>query len=190
MKHNTRVDVRTIRTKEHIRHVLEEMIIEKDYPQITISELMHRAKLNRKTFYLHYESISSIFEELADDISEKIITILKSACADTNQTTIHAIIEKYVEIHAQNYELHRQLFCNPSYYFVFDRIQNKTSQYLIYTITSMGNYNLEKLESIVLFLTYGINAVCRNAYIKKGKISNEIAYLSSLLINLELDILN
>ena len=50
MEHKTRIDARTIRTKEIIRTTLEKMILELDLQKITVSELTRRAEIDRKTF--------------------------------------------------------------------------------------------------------------------------------------------
>lgn len=51
-----KVDLRVQRTKENIRRGFEEMICEMDYEEMSIKELTQRAKINRKTFYLHYDT--------------------------------------------------------------------------------------------------------------------------------------
>ena len=53
-------DLRSKRTKEFIRKTFEEMICEMDFEQITVKELTERAMINRKTFYLHYDSLDEI----------------------------------------------------------------------------------------------------------------------------------
>ncbi len=39
-----------------------------DYEQITVKELTDRAMINRKTFYLHYETLDNLLEELQQEI--------------------------------------------------------------------------------------------------------------------------
>ena len=49
-------DLRVTRTREAIHSTFKEMICETDYDKITIKKLTERAGINRKTFYLHYNS--------------------------------------------------------------------------------------------------------------------------------------
>ena len=53
-------DLRVRKTKESIRRAFEEMICEMDYEQITVKELADRALINRKTFYLHDETLDDL----------------------------------------------------------------------------------------------------------------------------------
>ena len=61
-------DLRVRKTKEAIRRTFEDMICEMDYEKITVKELTDRAMINRKTFYLHYETLDDLLEELQQEI--------------------------------------------------------------------------------------------------------------------------
>lgn len=66
-------DLRIIRTKEAIRKTFEEMIIEMDYEQISIKELALRARINRKTFYLHYNTLDDLLREMQNEMAQNFI---------------------------------------------------------------------------------------------------------------------
>ena len=51
-------DLRIVKTRKAIRAALTEMICEMEYGQVNVKELCARAMINRKTFYLHYESLA------------------------------------------------------------------------------------------------------------------------------------
>ena len=59
-----KTDLRVIRTRKAIRDAFCSMIMEMDYPDITIKELTQRAMINRNTFYLHYDSLDALLREL------------------------------------------------------------------------------------------------------------------------------
>lgn len=66
-------DLRIIRTKEAIRKTFEEMIIEMDYEQISIKELALRARINRETFYLHYNTLDDLLREMQNEMAQNFI---------------------------------------------------------------------------------------------------------------------
>jgi hypothetical protein len=49
-------DRRTTRTKKQLSEALKELVLEKNYDEITIQEIIDRANVGRSTFYTHYES--------------------------------------------------------------------------------------------------------------------------------------
>ena len=56
-------DRRVVRTKVALTAALFELLAEKDFAKISITELTRRADVDRKTFYLHYQSVGEILEE-------------------------------------------------------------------------------------------------------------------------------
>lgn len=73
MAANRKEDLRVQRTKESIRKTFEEMICEMDYEQITIKELTERARINRKTFYLHYNTLDDLLREIQNEMAQNFI---------------------------------------------------------------------------------------------------------------------
>lgn len=71
-------DRRSLRTKRNIREAFLELIQIKELRKITITELADKADIDRKTFYLHYESISGILVEIGNDIEKELYDIIKN----------------------------------------------------------------------------------------------------------------
>ena len=73
MEKRTSEDLRVRKTKEAIRTAFQGMICEMDYDQITVKELTARAQINRKTFYLHYNSLDDLLAELQEEIAAQFL---------------------------------------------------------------------------------------------------------------------
>ncbi len=71
---NTRKDLRVQRTKEAIKNAFNDLICETDYSQISVTKLAERARINRKTFYLHYSSLEELLSELQNEMVQDIIS--------------------------------------------------------------------------------------------------------------------
>jgi len=65
-------DLRIIKTKEALRTALLKLLKEKSLEQISISQLCREAKINRGTFYLHYENVEALFEEYFREITHDL----------------------------------------------------------------------------------------------------------------------
>lgn len=61
-------DRRSIRTKKLIRNALSELIEEKGFNDISITDLTTRADINRGTFYLHYMDKYDLLEQVENEI--------------------------------------------------------------------------------------------------------------------------
>lgn len=66
------IDRRTIRTKKMIRSALAELIDEKGFNNISVTDLTQRADINRGTFYLHYVDKYDLLERIENEIIQEI----------------------------------------------------------------------------------------------------------------------
>lgn len=55
-------DKRVLATKKNLLHALITLLEEKSIEEVTVRELTKRAKVNRGTFYLHYEDKHDLLE--------------------------------------------------------------------------------------------------------------------------------
>jgi AcrR family transcriptional regulator len=89
-------DLRIIRTKESIREALVELIDEKGFEAITVKDITTRAKINRGTFYAHYQDKFDLMTKCEEEIMLEMSRIAKQnfpgviAALGTNSTTLAA----------------------------------------------------------------------------------------------------
>ncbi len=72
-------DLRIRKTKKAIKDALIDLMSEKKFSKITVSELSARAMINRKTFYRHYESTEDVLTEIENNILSELSEILKNS---------------------------------------------------------------------------------------------------------------
>lgn len=75
-KNEKKNDLRIIRTKKLLRNSLLQLLEEKKFENITVSELAAKAGINRKTFYLHYSSTRDLLDEIQDELLDKFMIII------------------------------------------------------------------------------------------------------------------
>ena len=137
-----KTDLRVVRTRKAIRDAFCAMIMEMDYPEITIKELTQRAMINRNTFYLHYGSIDALLRELQDEIAGEFID---KQVSYTKMCDIRRMIRVFFEYMATQSPLHDRLLCSGSYQFLYDRINQQV----------MGHRKLMNRGAFGIFLPTG-----------------------------------
>lgn len=70
MDERKNVDLRTKKTKNAIRTVFRDMLLEMNYDEIKIKDLTERAEISRRTFYMHYSALDELLNELIDEIAD------------------------------------------------------------------------------------------------------------------------
>lgn len=67
-----------LRSRRLIRQAFLELIQEKEFEKITVTDIVRRADLNRSTFYAHYPDIRGVVEEIEEDIFLKNIRLFEA----------------------------------------------------------------------------------------------------------------
>ena len=114
-------DLRIQRTKESIRDAFKQMICEMDYEKITIKELTDRAKINRKTFYLHYNTLEDLLRELQNEMAQDFI---KRTEGLSRPRDMDKITREFFLAHEELGVLGERITCSGSYHYISRRITN------------------------------------------------------------------
>lgn len=85
-----KTDRRTVMTKGMIKDALLELLHNTPYEKITVTVLCKQSEITRATFYLHYNNIDAVLDELLDDA-------LRLTELDTIQTLPSAISNRTIE---------------------------------------------------------------------------------------------
>ena len=68
-------DLRIQKTMSAIKESFEALICEKEYNEITVTELCQRAKINKKTFYHYYPTLDDLLREMQMELSSAYIDL-------------------------------------------------------------------------------------------------------------------
>jgi AcrR family transcriptional regulator len=125
MKNEGGGDLRVQKTQQAIRETFAAMICEMDYLQITIKELTARARINRKTFYLHYLSLDDLLGEMQRTLIE---SFLKQTSSVHGLSDIPAYIKDFFLYTTSHEALKQRIFCSGSYRFLCDKITEEVKR--------------------------------------------------------------
>lgn len=67
----------SIRSRRMIREAFLELLDEKEFGKITVTDIANRADLNRSTFYAHYPDVNGVVEEIQDEITSRNIALIE-----------------------------------------------------------------------------------------------------------------
>ena len=95
-----------IRSKKMIKEAFFELLKEKDYNKITVTDIVNKADLNRSTFYAHYLDVRAITEEFENEVIEKMMELLKKFEFKNffnNPTPLLLEVSRFLESHENEY---------------------------------------------------------------------------------------
>ena len=65
-----------VRSRRMIRQAFMELLQEKEFSKITVTDIVNRADLNRSTFYAHYPDVRGVIEEIQEELLEHSMAML------------------------------------------------------------------------------------------------------------------
>lgn len=94
-------------TKRLLREALITFLAEKPLTSITVKELCERAKLNRGTFYAHYEDVYDLLEQIEAEMAADFHAALEPILSCAGDLTPPSVTEKVFECIETNADLCR-----------------------------------------------------------------------------------
>ena len=184
MRNIDKVDRRIERTRNAIISAFKEMIIDKEFKEITIKELAERANINRKTFYLHYESMEEILFDLTVEISDQIFEGLnEKGFFDENTYDINILIECIENLLESNYELTRKVVSANSYRFFSRNIKDIIKDSFIRKVRNKVKLSPYMMNLLGDYVGSGLAKLLKDWFDDQGDLSSkEVAELASLII--------
>ena len=118
MEHTSK-DLRVRRTLKAIRKAFYELVLEKSYSDISITELTERAEINRKTFYLHYSSLDDLIHEVEQETVEHI---LKNIHLSAENLDVAGCVSTFYHYLDECDDVQQKLLCDSHYHFFYEDV--------------------------------------------------------------------
>ena len=181
MKNRDKIDKRVEKTRNSIITTFKEMIIEKDFKDITIKELAERANINRKTFYLHYNSI----EELYNDLGTMLVSLIKEIIYEysKDQKTPYQLFASINDIISEKLDLFKSIARNNDFSDFMLNIKDILSNELIKLYGKENTSASERFKLTAEFVASGTVAMYLRWLRGDAEISmDELALLAAEMI--------
>lgn len=95
-----------VRSRRFIRQAFMEMLREKSFEKITVTDIVNRADINRSTFYAHYADVRALMDEIQNEFVERALSVVKEM---DFLELIHSpvpFLQKLIEIANENRDLY------------------------------------------------------------------------------------
>ena len=181
IKHR-KTDRRTLYTLGVIKDAFLKLIKQKSYNKITITKLCRMADITRSTFYIHYNSITDVLNDVLDDA-------LQLTADDTFETSGSNFSFDYL---SQNESLipacqrigdsnkYQELLMDPDLSeYIIGRIMAHEREHVIPSIIEKTGLSNEDAETLFVYMIHGSFAVNRLHHFKKDeKWSHDVQLLN------------
>lgn len=178
-------DIRFQKTHKKIQEAFKLLILQKNINNITVKEISEVANINRKTFYLHYNSIEDLLMELENEIAEQLLHALSKESSLVTSIQISDFCRVMNKMMNENYELHMRLIASDQCQFFVEKVQVIIIDRFLFEWENIANMTPSDLKLIAFGITNGIMSIYRMNYKQRLGLSLEqIAELVDKVINI------
>ena len=123
-------DRRVTKTKKAIQNAYLDLLQEKGTEKIKISDVARKADIDRKTFYLHYDSTEDIIREFAEEKARELLARLTLRSFFTLSFDKKIFAKEANKMLGEHLEFCRLIAQNPNLGFFWNEVQDVAIQML------------------------------------------------------------
>ena len=165
MKENIRQDRRVRRTKRAIRNAFAELLSEKPYEEITVTDITELADINRKTFYNYYAGVYEVVAEIEDSIIASLDDALRDVNLNTAIQNPQIIFERIAEIIHSDLDFYGHLLRMKGNDGLIVKMAELLKARLRGVLSEQTDISAEGLEVLLDFEVYGMMGAYRNWFV-------------------------
>jgi AcrR family transcriptional regulator len=140
-------DRRSQRTRHLLSAALVELIREKDYNTITVSDIIERANVGRSTFYAHYRDKDDLFVGELD----RVIELLSQRIPGQEEIPFFPSLGLFRHV-GEEYELYKALLWTPGIDLLIKHMQKSLSQRIVQGLEKSGREYEVPLPILATFI--------------------------------------
>lgn len=166
-----------------------ELIEEKDFSYITVKEICERAKVNRSTFYLHYDTINDLLDESTQFIIDKFVAYMPYETAEFLEQLkarpldeLYLVTPEYLTPYLNFIKKHQRIFrisVEQSLILGMNKAYTELNQHVFIPILERYQVPLKNQKYIMQFFLNGLISII-NEWLKND-CKESVEYIISII---------
>lgn len=154
-----KVDKRVVKTKNAIFVAFKELVEQKDMADISISELTKNAGITRSTFYMYYNSVSDVRDDIENEIIARIEKILTEDDIGHSLTNPYQLLSTVAEEITKQDQNNKYILSSSSSGRLLDKINDKIVEAYMKSLSlnpASSGMDIKKAKYVVAFAVAGM----------------------------------
>lgn len=173
------MDRRILKTRAAINKAYLELIVEKDPSKISVAELARRADIDRKTFYIHYQSPYDVLKEIVEERFCSIVDAMEQSAFFMDPFNAENLIRLLERFYKAEESLLLAIAESDAYDDLWKRIHEMLSDKVVELYAPMVTIDKERIRIYFDFFGAGVIETYRRWV--KGEYSTDLHGLLEML---------
>lgn len=162
-------DRRIRRTKRLLRQALAELMQEKEFKDITVTDVVDRADINRGTFYVHYRDVYDLREKIENEMIEDFRSMLAGYLPSPEHQSLRPVLGQAVDYVEEN----REMVCSLLRAAGSDGFKDKMLRIIEECRLSVSHAPREKEIYVAQFIAAGVIGVLSKWLLQEDRLPKE-----------------
>lgn len=167
------VDKRIVKTMRAIRSSFIELVQEKNFAEISISELTKKAGITRSTFYMYYGSVSAVRAEIEDEILKSLEKFMAGKSIEQVLIDPYPFLKALSDKIMSYDEMNRYLVCATDSGQLLDKLRDYAADIFVKLVSDEKPEEKIRARYTITFLCAGILGAYRVWFLNRDSISLE-----------------
>jgi AcrR family transcriptional regulator len=156
------MDRRVKKTKAAIQEAYFSLLLEKDTPKISITELSERADIDRKTFYLHYSCVDDLATEAIEQQINQLVDTLDKDDYFLHPFELDKVFHAINQLIEQSLPLYVHIAKNDVFRDFWNKFTDILTRSMIDIYKDISSVSRAELEIDARFYSAGISAIYKD----------------------------
>jgi hypothetical protein len=151
------VDKRIAKTRNAIKSSFMTLMLNKDINKISVSDIAEGAMINRSTFYLHYEDINAVMEDIEHEMEQSITQCFEKFDPENIYESTYTLLTNLTTMLEENPTMNKFILYSTSSQNIADTLKGIfVDKSMIAYNKSHSKINLEKYRYGITFISSGV----------------------------------
>lgn len=123
-----KIDRRVQKTNDALQEAFRKLARTYSYREITVKALTEEAHINRKTFYLHYDSITDFTDTVVDEISSQLLDLIIGEPLHEGLSVPGYIFDRVFDFFQQSRGFYTFMMTSEEYSFLSRKVELRIAQ--------------------------------------------------------------
>lgn len=178
------MDKRKQNTRDRIRKAYLDLLSEYNHHKLTVTALAKQANIDRKTFYLHYDTMDDVMMDCSRQVINRLVEILEMQNFFQQRFNAMVFYQALGKVVCENMTFFQYIATLPNMDFFWEQSKNMITENIIEMCHDKVSVDTNVLEVYIRFLLAGMQEVYREwlrgnlrfSLEELGRISSDISF--------------